>query len=146
MTKIEWNNYSFIIEVTSENDRIEISVIDLNITKEIPGFELALKKLEVDKYFKNGDYYQESMNKGLQEYADPKKSYAAIIHEFLLNHKDEFSYIKNIFSSPLFPERDTGIFMSAPTINFWSIQMNKKPNFPVYYNKTVKRFQFHLND
>lgn len=147
-SEIEWNKYHFQIEIDEPNHRlINIWVKDPSMGHVFPVFELQLIRFLPNEngIFTNGDYYQAVMNKGVPGLVDKKKSYAAIVHDFLLDHHDIFFFIKNIYSSPL-QSSETREWMSVNTLHFWCLQMNKKPKLPVCYIKELKRFQLHLND
>lgn len=143
MEEIEWNNYRFQIE--RDRSEITIWIIDPSMNHSQPVFDYKLKNLNGIESFIEGDYYQDGMNKETLVKVDEKKSYAALIHNFLLNNLERLPEIINIYSSPLF-SKSSNVYMTPPTINFWCIQMNKKPDIPVFYIGELKRFKLQLRN
>lgn len=143
---IEWNNFRFQVEDDEfESGVINLRIIDHSLEHEFFVFHLKLKKLAVNEIYVEGDYYQDTMNKETMVKVDKKISYAALAHEFFIANSASFLHIKNIYSSPLY-RNELNKYMSYQTINFWSLQMNKKPDLPVFYIQEIKRFKLQLNN
>lgn len=124
---IEWNNYTFrITQDELEEDILHIEVSDSNITTHnFPVFRLQIKELwrQENTNFKEGDYWQETMNRENLFDTTPHVSYAAITHDFLISNGSHFPKIKNIFSTRL-DGLDVS-FITVDAIKFWNRQVEK---------------------
>jgi hypothetical protein len=65
------------------------------------------------------------MNKETMVPVNKKLSYAALTHDFLLEHGAQIPIIKKIFSSSLNGHPDEAWTPSVPTRNFWQKQIEK---------------------
>lgn len=114
-------------EIDTEND-------DKTITRDIPR-----------KIFSKGDFFQSSVSKFDKTDKYKHISLLSVTHEILLENKDELNFLKRIFSSSLLNYKEE-VFITEEAKDFWFLQMNKKPEIPISYFKTDRRFLLKIND
>lgn len=150
------DNYKLTLDQDYEG--IDIYLFDIE-DDSIPLIFLKLKPLnEVDTEFDDktvirdiprdlfniGDYFQSSVSKFNKTDKYKNVSLLSTIHDILIENRNEFTYIKRLFSSSLKNYQEE-VFMTESAKDFWFLQMNKKPNIPVSYFKEDRRFLITIN-
>lgn len=138
---INWDGYKVSYKDDEfESDALEIHIYDPSMGHDFPVFYMKLKGLwEINKKYKQGDYYQETMEKFHEVKANDKISYAAILHSCFMSNSEQFPNIKNIYSS-CFAEKNQ--FITPDTKRFWEKQLAK--NIGVEFDGD--RYKLKIND